>query len=452
MAVVPPSNRDAERAVLGIILRSQKHLSQISGFLTADCFYHSNHQLIYRTIMQLHRAGEEIDILTVSLELERTGALEKLGGRSFIVELAEEHIASDQVKAAARSVHECHVRRCIMAIGAEIHDGALSGEMGSDELVGKMVPVLIAAVNDRAEKGFIKLSGVIEQTIQRIDQIQAGTIGTGIKTGFKDLDKAIGGLPPGLVIIGGRPGWGKTSWMNCMADNMVANGHVIAFVSAEMRSDELAMRALCTRAKVDSVKVRCGELSAEEWLRLTKAQGELADLAYWIDDSDSIEVGALCARVSQLHHEHNVEIVFVDYLQRLTTAEQFQQRRLMVEYQLIQLTQLARILQIPVVVASQLNRTLELRGGNRWQDKRPKLADFLESGRIEADAHLVTAIFRPGKYIREKQKDYEKYKSVAEVHILKNRQGPDGFKVDLFFDAEHTRFEDMAVGREELPF
>jgi len=301
---------------------------------------------------------------------------------------------------------------------------------------------------------------LLPEVMQELEEIAKGERTIGIHTGFVDYDKYTGGLQRGeLVVIAGRPGEGKTSLMNCFAQNLIDKGRSVGFSSAETGAKEFTLRTLCSTAQVDGLKVRAGQFTGNDpdWDALTRGMGKLTGVGYYIDDTPEVEINTLCARATQLYRDHQIDVLLVDYLQILQVKQHLRagdahMERKKLDYCVTQLKTLARTLYIPVILASQFTREKDKRGGTSWQQKRPKLADLKGSGGIEQIADVVVGLFRPELYVGEKQKDKDKYKNVAELHILKQRNGPSSVYWHLLFQPQYTKFVDMETNYAEMPY
>lgn len=452
-APVPPHNTDAERAVLGCILRNREAVTFLQQILPdAIAFYHPRHRTIYRVMQSMGRAQQVIDLVTFSNELARRKsttkgrtALDDVGGRAGLVELIENVSATDNVENYAQIVAEKARLRRIAELAGEIQKSAYDESTSSRDLASMATQALVSLSQSRKSAGFVKLGEMVPELLEKLDRIQRGELVMGLRTGFKDLDQMTGGFQNGdLVIIAGRPSTGKTAFLNCIATNMAAESRRVGVFSAESPGEEYALRCLCTEARLDSTKLRRGEITADQWQTLTSVGGKTSGWEYYVESTSGIEINQLLTLASQLKAEKDVEILFVDYLQLLSTTVKLN-RREEVAYLSRQLKLLASRLNLPVIVASQLNRQLEQR-----QNKRPILADLKEAGEIEQDADVVIGMHRPELYAKKKEKETGRFKNQAEAIILKQRNGPIG-TVHLYFNEVFTRFE--TVGRnEEMPF
>lgn len=448
-----PHALDAERAVIGTIMKNPAVMKSVmAGLPEPIYFYEPKHQIIYAAMLVIARHEELPDLVTVVAELQRRGKLDKIGGRVYLFEVIEDVASTSHHPQYVTLIQKRYQMRKIICICQEAVNSALSQELEPEELVGHVAPNLVQTVMRVQSRGFRNVGDMVADVLNDLDAIQRGERSHGLHTGFPSIDELIGGFAGGdLIFIGGRPRWGKTAFMMNVAERMLRAGCRVAMVSAETSCPEYITRALCTTGEVDSLLARTGKMSEKDWTRLVNAGSTICNWEYWIDDTPDVEIDTLCARTAELKKDADIDILFVDYLTKLTTARKFDQKRLAVDYTVGQLKTLAQTLDIPVVVASQLNRMIETRGGNSWRAKRPTLGDFKESGRIEEDADVVMALFRPDLYIGQNAKDRDRWKNTSQIIVLKQRKGPIG-EVNLRFLPELTKYEELTYQPDELPF
>ena len=453
MAHELPHDIQAERAVLGTAMKAPDLMKEVMVELPDKmCFHDIKHKLIYEAMLVLTRHQEQCEIVAVSIELSRRGDLKRVGGRNYLVGMVEDIASTANIMSWVRTVREKYQLRSIIGICQEATSSAMSGDLDAEELVGNITPTLVQTTAQVSSKGFRLVSSLVPDVFSRLEAIQKGHLTYGVQSGFRSFDGFTGGFGNGdLIILGGRPRWGKTAFLMNVAENCLIAGHSVGMVSAETNCPEFVTRALCTTAEIDSLEVRTGKISDRDWTKLVKASATLGGWDYYIDDTPEIEINTLCGRAAQLKQESNISILFVDYLTKITTTHKFDSKRLAIDYIVSQLKTLAMTLNIPVVVAAQLNRMIETRGGHSWRAKTPTLGDFKETGRIEEDADLVLALFRPDLYIAANKKDYTRYENTAKLLGLKQRKGPN-FEVSLKFIPEFTRFEEMMYAPELMPF
>lgn len=430
---VPPHNLDAEESVLGALLLSRDAVNAVAEMgLTSGEFYKPAHQHIYDAIRTLTAGGQPVDVVTVADELRRAGMLEELGGSQYLIELQGRTPAISNAGRYAKIVQDTALARKLIAVSSEIAEMAY-GEADDvirllDQAETKMFEVAERRVTDSTKPINAILSDVmdnLEDLYERRSSI------TGTATGFPDLDELLNGLQPStLNIIGARPSMGKTALALCLAINVAKNSKLpVLFFSLEMGHFELAQRVLSIEAKVDSKKLRTGNLDQPDWTKVSGALGRL-EVDLLIDENPNVTVMEIRAKARRLKAKAGqIGLIVVDYLQ-LMSGTGAENRQLEISEISRGLKILARELECPIVALSQLSRSLESR-----QDKRPMLADLRESGSIEQDADVVMFVYRDEVYNHETQD-----KAMAEIIIGKHRAGPTG-SVRLVFLKEYTKFE-----------
>lgn len=443
-----PSSENAERAVLGALLKSEELLADVVAVLPVpECFRYPNHQTVYRTLLMLHSCQEPLDLVFVANELENQGKLIPMGGRTFLVGLIDDCPMVSRAGEYAETVGKKWELRRIIEVAESLASRASDSAAEPVELIARASESLVQVTTKVHDRTYRPLSDFAMEVLDTIDKAQSSGRRTGIETGYTDLDAMTGGLQNGeLIFVAARPSMGKTALMSCLASNQATKGHSVGIFSAETKGAEFALRSLCTHAKVDSMAVKTGKLGKSDFDRLAHALNVHAGWKIWLEDTPGVDINRLLAQAARMVEENGAEIIYVDYLQKLTSSQKFQSQRERTDYCVVALKRMAQIYDIPVVVLCQLNRNLESR-----QNKTPLLADLKESGMIEQEGDTVIALHRPSKYIKKKGAGEKKAENLNECHILKQRNGPEG-KIDLWFDPIYTLFENMALEREELPF
>lgn len=429
---LPPQNVEAEQSVLGSILIDREALLEVSEILTAEDFYREAHQYIYQEIMGLSNKGEPIDLVTVCATLEDKSLLAKVGGAAYLASLTGMTPTAAHANYYANIVKEKSMLRRLIRTATDIVGKSYGYVENVEEFLDEMEQSILEVARSRESKGFVHLQHALEETFEKLENLYERKSGvTGLATGFLDLDSLTSGLQPSdLIIVAARPGMGKTTLALNMASHITVNmGLPVAFFSLEMSQDQLAQRLLCSFAEIDAHRLRQGFLSSEHWSRITEAVGPLSEAPFYIDDTGSISVMEIRARARRLKLEKGLAAVFVDYLQLLRSHERVENRQQEISFMSRSLKSLAKELDCPVIVLSQLSRAVEQR-----TDKRPILSDLLESGGIEANADLVVFIYREGYYQQDTEDKY-----LTEVILAKQRNGPTG-KIDLFFRDNFNKF------------
>ncbi len=440
-----PQAIEAEMAVLGSMLIDKEAVSKCIELLDETAFYRTAHQKIFQAAMNLDaRGGTEIDYLTITDELQKMSVLEEVGGPYYITELANKMPSAASVEYYAKIVLEKSLLRKLIEASTEIARDSFEAREDAADILDTAEQKIFALSEKNLRKGFQPISPILSTTFDIIDSFhkRKGKV-TGIATGFDDLDECTSGFQNSdLIIVAGRPSMGKTAFCLNIARNAAVDfGVPVGIFSLEMSNTQLAMRMLCSEARVDSHKVRTGRLPENEWMKLSTCVGKLAEAPIFIDDTPALNVNEIRAKTRRLKAEKKIGMVVIDYLQLVKGPRGSESRQIEISLISQSLKALAKELSIPVVALSQLSRAVESRGG----DRRPILSDLRESGAIEQDADVVMFIYRPEMYGPTEDA------GIAEIIIAKQRNGPtDTVKVYfhrnyvLFANLEKTRNEDSA--------
>lgn len=441
---VPPQNIDAERAVLGAMLMSdggKEAIPRVVEILgdspTGNGFYREAHQKIYTAILNLFERGEPADLLTVTRELERTGDLEKVGGVPYIDEMIDSVPTAANVEYYAQMVKDEALRRRLIYASAQIYNESFDNSEDIDMLLDKAERAILDIRQEKVDRGFIPLKRIIKSSFSAIQELfNKKEHVTGVPSGFIDLDKETSGFQPSdFVVIAGRPGMGKSMFVQNVATYVAGECRIpVGLFSLEMSKQQLVVRMLAAEANVEFQKLRTGFMSESDWPRLTIAAGTLSESPIFIDDTPGIGVMELRAKARRLKAEHDVGLIVVDYLQLMQGRGKAENRQQEISEISRSLKALAKELNISLIACSQLSRSPEAR-----ENKRPQLSDLRESGAIEQDADLVIFLYREEYY----ERDLAAKPGEAEVIIGKQRNGPTA-TVNLTFRASHMRFENMA--------
>lgn len=432
---VPPQNLEAEQAVLGAMMLDPEAGSSVFELLQPDDFYRDNHRLMFSAIRDLSEKGDPVDLVSVAEALHRQGRLEQVGGITTISEIARSVPTAANVEYYARIVSEKSLlRQLIRATSSILERGYEPGEE-AHSLLEEAEKLILDLSRQRVKDGFSVIRDVLLDTFEKIEHLYAnkGNL-TGVPTFFTELDRMTSGWQPSdLVIIAARPSMGKTALVLNMAQNASVRAKVpVAIFSLEMSKEQLVQRMLCGEAMVDQQRVRTGDLLDADWPKLTRAVGPLSEAPIFIDDTVGISLAELRSKARRLKTEHDLGMIIIDYLQLLSVGKKSESRQQEVAQISRALKGLARELKVPVIALSQLNRGVEQR-----QDKRPIMSDLLESGAIEADADVISFIYRDEYYHPDSEK-----KGIAELIIAKHRNGPVG-AVELGFLKEFTKFVNL---------
>lgn len=436
---VPPHNVEMERAVLCSALVSPSGFARVVDFIDESSFYDNRHKLIFAAMSRLFTRGAGIDLLTVSDELATTDDAESAGGMPYLAGLSNEVATAAHAEQYAKIVREKYGLRRLIAAATSMAVDAYEAP-DAIELLDQFMPSLFEIYSNRTESGYVTVGASVTSAMEYLDDHhkREGEL-TGIGTGFDELDEYTSGFQKGdLVIIAARPSMGKTAFCLDLARNAAElYNKGVAFFSLEMSSMAIAMRILAAEARVDLHRLRSGRLQDHHWAKLAHASSTLSESNFYIDDTGNLGLMELRARARQLKQQHDIDMIFIDYLQLMKPPKA--ESRVQEVAQISRgLKGLARELNIPVVALSQLSRAVEQRGG----DKRPVLSDLRDSGSIEQDADVVMFIYREAQYQKDSEEDAE-ISNIAEILIRKQRNGPTG-KIELTFIPELAKFENKS--------
>jgi replicative DNA helicase len=475
---LPPANLAAEQALLGALLSNNKAYDRVSEFLQPAHFADSVHGRIYQSIARRIEAGQIADPITLRAEFEHTGALDEVGGPAYLSQLLTAMVGIINAGDYGRTIYDAWIRRQLIDIGENVVNQAFAPEPDLDgvkqiELAEQSLFDL--ATNNVSDTKMLVFSSALAQAITMAEKAfrQAGHV-SGLSTGLRDLDKKTGGLHPSdLLILAGRPGMGKTALATKIAfgaaESILANARAqdpdalpknsVVIFSLEMSSEQLATRLLSEESRISGDRIRKGEIGERDFAKFVSVAKKLQHLPLYIDDTPAISLSALRTRCRRLQRTKGLGLVVIDYLQLMRPSPGARAENRVLEISMITqgLKALAKELSIPVLALSQLSRAVESR-----EDKRPQLSDLRESGSIEQDADAVMFVYRDEYYLQQRspkkmafeseekfntavekwQQDMEEVHNRAELIIEKQRHGPTG-KIDLFFEGEFTRFDDL---------
>ncbi|NLP36958.1 MAG: replicative DNA helicase [Firmicutes bacterium] len=432
MERVPPQNLEAEQSVLGSMLIDREAIVIASELVRPTDFYREGHQKIFEAMLALSERGEPVDLITLSEELEQQNLLETVGGISYLTTLANIVPTAANVSYYARIVQEKAVLRSMINTATQIVSRCFEAKDDVEEILDDAEKAIFEIAQRSTPQGFSSMKEILKSAFERIDQLWENKGGvTGVPTGFPDLDNLTCGLQNAdLIIIAARPSMGKTTLALNIAQHIAVNeGLPVAIFSLEMSKEQLVQRMLCAQAGIDAQRLRRGFLTEEDYPKLTKAAGPLAEAPIFIDDTAAISVLEMRAKARRLKAEHGLAAIFVDYLQLMRGNGRAENRQQEISSISRSLKALAKELDVPVVALSQLSRAVEQR-----EKKRPILSDLLESGGIEANADLVAFIYREGYYNQEIENRHD-----TEIIIAKQRNGPVG-SVHLYFKENLNKF------------
>jgi replicative DNA helicase len=435
-----PANLEAERSVLGAILLDSAALHFVVPIVTADDFFPDSHRRIYSAMLELSQRSQEIDVLTLKEELDRTGSVEKAGGSAYLTSLLDGVPDVGNVEQYARIVKEKSTLRRLIRAGQRIVRDGLAGERDAEALLSDATGEIFDIAEDAVQGGFTAIGPIVKKNLDIIEEARSrqGML-SGLATGFLELDRMTSGLQQtDLIVVAARPSVGKTSFALNIAQHVAfREGKAVGFFSLEMSKEQIGFRVLCSEADVDAKKVRDGYASKEAAVRLVTAQTRIAGARFFVDDSAALNVPEMRAKAQRLKREKGLDLLLVDYMQLMAGHGRFDNRTQEVSMISRGLKLLAKELHVPIIALSQLSRSPEQRKGDL---RKPQLADLRDSGSIEQDADVVVFLYREELY----EKDTER-KGIADVIIAKQRNGPTG-DFPLVFLGDHMTFANYAGG------
>ena len=432
-----PVSIEAEAATLGSMILDRECIGQVVEQIDADAFSIPEHQYIFEAIIGLYEANSKIDLVLLRDELTHRDRLKAAGGVDYLVRVAESVPTAANVEYYVRIVKEKAMLRQLARVSYDILRQACdeTGDVGEKLDIAEQQ--IFAVTEKKISGSAVAIKHLLTETFENIESRKGSHI-TGLPTSFVELDQLLCGLHPGeMIVVAGRPSMGKTSFALNVAEHIGADENLpVAVFSLEMSRQQLVERILCSRAKVDSQQVRKGMVSTEQHAELSRVGGELYEKPIFIDDTPGLTPLMLRAKCRRLKSQHNVQCVFVDYLQLMAMGGQVESRQQEISTISRYLKAMARELEIPVMVLSQLNRSSEGR-----EDHRPRMSDLRESGCIEQDADVVLLLHREDYYNKGREEFNET--NTAEIIIAKQRNGPTD-TVKLYFDGRFTRFDNLA--------
>lgn len=435
-----PHNLEAERSVLGAILVHNDAFNLAVQVIEAGDFYRDAHRRIFDKMIALNERNQAIDFVTLKEELARAGDLDAVGGPAYVASLADGVPRATNVEYYARIVKEKATLRNLIFAANKILTNAYEADQESDLILDEAESAIFAVADDRLKAGFIPMRDLVKESFPKIEQLfEQKRLITGVPTGFVDLDEMTRGLQGGdLIIIAARPSMGKTSLVLNISQYVATQpGLSVGFFSLEMSKESLFIRLLTSEAQIDSHRLMSGAIGQKDYGKISHALETLSAMKLYIDDSTNISVLEMRAKARRLQAEHGLNLLVIDYIQLMSGRGRFENRTLELASISRSLKGLAKELNVPIVVLSQLSRAPEARS-----DHRPQLSDLRESGALEQDADLVGLIYRDDVYNKDPNSPDA---GTAELIIAKQRNGPTGV-VRLAFLREQTRFANLAAG------
>jgi len=431
---IPPQNIDAEKSLLGAVLIDEEVLADASQHVKAKDFYDKNHGRIFGGMMRLYEHHKPVDLLTLTDELKKKDELDIIGGSAYLTELTNHVPTAAHAEAYAKMVSETAVRRRLIKASAEISEMGFDEDTTTQELLEKAEAELFSVSDQSLKQDLTSLESILTDSFDRMEELHRnkGAL-RGIRTGYRDLDDMTAGLQRSdLVILAARPAMGKTTLVTNLAYNVATIAREpVLFFSLEMSKEQLVDRMLADASGVDSWNIRTGNLSDEDFSKLSEAMGEMAEAPIFIDDTPGLSVLEMRTKARRAAHDQPLGLIIVDYLQLMQANSNHNGNRVQEVSEISRgLKLIARELNVPLIALSQLSRSVESR-----TPPIPQLSDLRESGSIEQDADIVSFIYRPGYY----EPDNPEVENITKLIIAKHRNGPVGH-VDLYFHPERLRF------------
>lgn len=431
---VPPQNVDAEMSLLGAILIDEEVLADASELVASKDFYDKRHRMIFSGMMRLYERHKPVDLLTLTDELKKKDEFDTIGGTAYLTELTNYVPTAAHADAYAEMVAQKAVRRRLIKASAEISEMGFDEETTTQELLEKAEAELFSVSDQSLKQDLTSIEQILTDSFDRMEELHRnkGAL-RGIRTGFRDLDNMTAGLQRSdLIILAARPAMGKTTLVTNLAYNVATIAkQPVLFFSLEMSKEQLVDRMLADASGVDAWNIRTGNLSDEDFSKLSEAMGEMAEAPIYIDDTPGLSVLEMRTKARRAAHDAPLGLVIVDYLQLMQANGNHGGNRVQEVSEISRgLKLIARELNVPLIALSQLSRSVETR-----TPPIPQLSDLRESGSIEQDADIVSFIYRPGYY----EPDNPEVANITSLIIAKHRNGPVG-KVDLYFHPERLRF------------
>lgn len=437
----PPKDIEAEKAVLGSMIISEEAVSDVIDKLKFDDFYIKEHQEIFKTMVDMYRRSVKIDTLTLRTELDKNKVLQLVGGLAYLTNLSDFAIVpSNAYHYAEAVIAKSHMRKLIKE-AEMIRSSAYDGRRAPEEILDQAEQRIFEIAHRTQSRDYEDINDIFIENIKDIQELEKnkGEL-PGITTGFKDLDKLLGGLhKTDLIILAARPGMGKTAFALNVAQNAAFAGNSVIIFSLEMANKQLGQRMLAMAASVDMENIKRGNLTMNDWESLSMTQDEFEGKKIVIDEAVNLSILEMKNKCRRLKAERGLDLVIIDYLQ-LMSMSGAENREKEVSALSRNIKLMAKELDCAIILLSQLSRAPESR-----KDHRPQLSDLRESGAIEQDADIVIFLRREDYYVDEDEEgnsEISSNRSVCEVNIAKHRNGPTG-TVELAWIARHTKFGNL---------
>ena len=435
-----PHDIVAERSLLGVMLISKDKCIDILNKAVEEDFYEDSHRAIFKAMAALNDAGTAVDVTTVTSYLLDHGLLEKSGGVEYLLRLSESVPTVSHSDHYLKILHNKATLRKIIRETTRIAEEAYGDVDDIDEFIDDTEKTILKVTQERSAGEFRDIRGVIRSVTDRLNLLQKidGNI-SGVKSGFRDLDKITSGFQKGdLIILAARPAMGKTAFALNIAHNAAFKSEEpVAIFSLEMPAEQLVQRIICSMGGIEGSSIRTGEILKTNANKYYAAAERVSKCNMYIDDSPGIKINDIVAKSRKLKSEHGLKLIVIDYLQLITSSSKNRENRQQEVSEISRtLKALARELEVPVISLSQLSRSVEQR-----PNKRPMMSDLRESGAIEQDADIVSFIYREDYY--KDPSEQTENSGLTEIIIAKHRNGATG-EVNLAFEKNYSRFSDLA--------
>lgn len=430
---VPPQNLDAEKSLLGAVLIDEETLADISEHVTPKDFYDKRHGTVFGGMMRLYEHHKPVDLLTLTEELKKKDELDAVGGSAYLTELTNYVPTAAHAEAYAELVSQKAIRRRLIKASGEISELGFDENTSTQELLEKAEQELFSVSDQSLKQDLVSIETILTDSFDRMEELHRnkGAL-RGVRTGWRDLDGITAGLQRSdLIILAARPAMGKTTLVTNLAYNVATVAkQAVLFFSLEMSKEQLVDRMLADASGVDAWNIRTGNLSDEDFSKLSEAMGEMAEAPIFLDDTPGLSVLEMRTKARRAAHTAPLGLIIVDYLQLMQGSGKDNGNRVQEVSEISRgLKLIARELNVPVIALSQLSRSVESR-----TPQVPQLSDLRESGSIEQDADIVMFIYREAYYNPETERE-----NITDLILAKHRNGPTG-KVELYFHPERLRF------------
>lgn len=435
-----PHRDNIEDILIGELMTEPEHLSEIAEIVKPEMFFKSENKKIFESIMEMYLNNENIDIYTVSSNLEKKNVLEYVGGAYGVAKLVENVGSCNSIEYHAKIIAQTHIRRELIKLTSASNDDAYNEAIDIADVINDLERKIanITDLTSGTKRNAVKLIEIVPSVVKQIEESQLRGDGiSGVETGFSSIDKVTHGWHNSdMIIIGGRPAMGKTALVVSFAENMAKLGKKVLMCSLEMSREQLCMRLMSMNSGINHEDLISGNMTIEKWKLLEDAIAKFKDMGIYIDDESGINEISFKNKVKRYKKEHNIDIVIVDYLQLMNSSKDFGSKTNNVGNVSTSIKTIAKEFNVPIIVLSQLSREAAKRQGG---DMKPTLTDLRDSGNIEQDADVVGFIHRPQYYGIQITEDGEPTEGLGQFLIEKNRHGRCEI-VNLKWEPERVRF------------